>query len=155
MSGFCYETHPLGAITRRPSMAMDAAPTSGGNLIEALQKFAAAELTREQTARLNNLIESNGNPRGAVAGAGSSPFAGSPKTRAPDVDPEAQERAFRFLKTRGFTEDDITHLRGLYGMETDPAKRAMDSAIRQTDRLSRNAASYSARFPEAAHIKLG
>lgn len=149
MSVFCYETHPLGAITRRPSMAMDAAPTPGGNLIEALQKFAAAELTPEQAARLNNLIGSNGEPRAAVAGDDPPPFQGAPKTGARKYDPENVERALDFLRTKGFSEDEIDKVRELEGVAKPT--QAQDSARREQKR-QRDEADYYRRFPEVRRL---
>jgi hypothetical protein len=157
MSGFCYETHPLGAIIRRPKLAMDAAPTTGGNLIDALLKFAAAELTREQAARLNNLIEDNTGPTAAVAQDDPAPLVeGQSKSGAPrKFDPENVERACAILRAHGVSNADVDQLRKICGVTTDPAKRAMDAAIRATDRLSRAAPGYAKRFPEADHIEHG
>ncbi len=150
MSGFCYETHPLGTITRRPKLAMDAAPSDNSALINALQKFAVAELTPQLAARLNILIENTSNPRATTAIAQDDPPAleGAPKSGAPrKFDPENVEKACALLRAHGVGEDDIDQLREICGVSTSPAKRAMDSAIRQTDRLSKAASGYESRFP--------
>jgi hypothetical protein len=130
-------------------MAMDVAPTIGGNLIEALQKFAAAELTPEQAARLNNLIESNGAPRAAVAQDDPVPFQGAPKTGARKYDPEAVENAMDFLRSKGIAENDIDWIRASHNVEKPT--QAQDSARRERNR-ERDEAGYYRRFPEVRRL---
>ena len=112
--------------------------SGNGNLIEALLTFASKELTSEQAARLNNLIENNSDPRAAVA---------------KDVAPtklERVERAMDFLRSRGIDESDIDWIRReQFGLEKPTL--AQDQALREMGR-KRNAASFAAHFPDASKI---
>jgi hypothetical protein len=64
-----------------------------GNLIEALLAFASKELTSDQAAKLNNLIENNSDPRATYA--------------KDKVAPENAERAIDLLRQKGVSESDI------------------------------------------------
>jgi len=133
--------------------------TENGNLIEALLTYAAKNLTSEQASELTNLIQANTDPRAAVAQDDPPPFEGSPSTSMfrtrHGYDPANVEKGLAFLKSRGISEDDINTLRGFYGYTIDPKVRAMDAAVRKSNLLARDAASYSRHFPEASHIKHG
>jgi hypothetical protein len=135
---------------RSPVAAYDAAPpSSNGNLIEALQKFAAAELTPEQAARLNNLVESSGGPRATVAQDDPVPFQGAPKTGVRKYDPEAVENAMDFLRSKGIAENDIDWIRASHNVEKPT--QAQDSARREQKR-KRDEMNYHTRFPETRRL---
>jgi hypothetical protein len=111
---------------------------NGNELIEKLLAFAAKELTSEQAAKLNNLIENNSDPRGAVA-----------KDDAPTMR-ERAERAMDFLRSRAIGESDIDWIRReQFGLE--PPTQAQDSALRETKR-ARDEASFAKHFPDATKI---
>jgi hypothetical protein len=105
------------------------------DLINALTAWAARELAPEQAAKLNNLIENNTNPRGAVA--------------KDTVAPENVDRAIDLLRSKGIGESDIDKIREIYGVEKPT--HAMDSARREAIR-ARNKNSYAAHYPDAANI---
>jgi hypothetical protein len=150
MSGFCYETHPLGTIIRRPKLAMDAAPNGNGALINALQKFAVAELTPDLAAKLNILIEDNTNPRAAVAQDDPPPFEDQPKSGAPrKIDPENLERAIDLARSKGIDEETIDKIRKIAGV--NKPSQAQDSARRERNR-ERDEADYYRRFPETRRL---
>jgi hypothetical protein len=112
-----------------------------GNLIEAVLAYASKELTPEQAAKLNNLIEANSDPRGAVA-----------KDNGSDTDPEKRERVERaidLLRSKGIGESDIDKIREIYGVAKPTL--AQDSARRDAIRV-RNKNSYARHFPDAAKI---
>jgi len=106
-----------------------------GNLIEKLLAFAAKELNADQAAKLNNLVENNSDPRGAVA--------------KDKVAPENAERAIDLLRSKGISESDIDKIREICGVAKPTL--AEDSARREATR-SRNQASYKAHFPDATKI---
>jgi len=111
---------------------------NGNELIEKLLAFAARELTPDLAARLNLIIESNADPRGAVA-----------KDDAPTMR-ERAERAMDFLRSRGIDESDIDWIRReQFGLEKPTL--AQDQALREMGR-KRNAASFAAHFPDASKI---
>jgi hypothetical protein len=108
-----------------------------GPLIEALLAFAAKELTSDQAAKLNNLIENNGDPRAKYA--------------KDKVAPENVERAIDLLRSKGISENDIDKIREIYGVAKPTL--AQDGARRASIRM-RNERSYAARFPDAAKISV-
>ena len=110
-----------------------------GNLIQALLEFGVRELNADQAAKLNNLIENNSDPRGAVT-----------KDDVPISKRERAERAMEFLRSRGIDESDIDWIRReQFGLE--PPTQAQDSALRETKR-ARDEASFAKHFPDATKI---
>jgi hypothetical protein len=106
-----------------------------GNLIEALLAFASKELTSDQAAKLNNLIENNSDPRATYA--------------KDKVAPENAERAIDLLRQKGVSESDIDKIREICGV--DKPTMAQDAARRDAIRV-RNKNSYARHFPDAAKI---
>jgi hypothetical protein len=112
-------------------------PNTNGNLINALLAFGRKELTPEQATTLETLIESNTDPRGAVA------------KDTGDVDPENVERAVDLLRSNGIAEGDIAKFRDICGVAKPT--HAQDSARREAIRVG-NERSFAARFPDASKI---
>lgn len=143
MSALCYERPGIPFRTKpAPRLAMDAAlqpePDYAGNLIEALINFATT-LDPDKKAALENLIESQGDPRATVA-------KDEPPVTPRSVAPANVARAVAILRSQDVDEDLIKQVCAAVGASVPGMKdtQAMDAAIRSR--------SYRARFPEATRL---
>jgi hypothetical protein len=148
MRALCYESHPLGAITRRPRLAMDAAlpnansasaqPTGliGDDTMKQVLELLSSKLDPATFAKVKEIIVANSK---MAADDEPPPL---PKKR---YNPETIERAMDFLRSRGIGEDDIDWIRKTYGVEKPTI--AQDSARRE-----QNERAFRKRFPTTANI---